>query len=244
MQFSRVRRFPCDLTFLLVRTNLVPLAIALIAGAGTLLGKTILHGCIAATAKLDAPEHATLLKLYQELHAAPELSFHEEKTSTRLAGEMRTLGFEVTEKIGGWGIVCVLKNGPGRTVLVRTDMDALPVRELTGLPFASTVRVKAADGTEVPVMHACGHDMHMTCWLGTAQWFAKHRDAWKGTLVFIGQPAEEMGGGLTVAGKIDVTVRVLDQNGNPMGAQTDQAQILRALGNQAKTTYGTPAMSR
>jgi hippurate hydrolase len=149
----------------------------------------------AAVAKLEAPEHGMLLKLYQELHAAPELSFHEEKTSARLAAEMRGLGFEVTEKVGGWGIVCVLKNGPGRTVLVRTDMDALPVRELTGLPFASTVRVKAADGAEVPVMHACGHDMHMTCWLGTAGWFAKHRDAWQGTLVFIGQPAEEMGGG-------------------------------------------------
>lgn len=149
----------------------------------------------ALTAGLSPDDHASLRKLYEELHAAPELSFHEEHTSKRLAAEMRGAGFEVTEKVGGWGIVCVLKNGAGRTVLVRTDMDALPVRELTGLPFASTVRVKDETGVDVPVMHACGHDMHMACWTGTARWFSRNRDKWKGTLVFIGQPAEEKGGG-------------------------------------------------
>lgn len=154
-----------------------------------------LAGAKAASAPMAEEEHSFLRKLYEELHAAPELSFREEKTSQRLAAELRSLGLEVTEKVGGWGVVGVLKNGPGRTVLVRTDMDALPVREMTGLPFASKVRVKDDDGAEVPVMHACGHDMHMACWTGTVRWFAKNKDAWKGTLVFIGQPAEEKGGG-------------------------------------------------
>jgi amidohydrolase len=149
----------------------------------------------AISTELSPDDHASLRKLYEALHEAPELSFHEEKTSERLAAEMRAAGFEVTEKVGGWGIVCVLKNGEGRTVLVRTDMDALPVREMTGLPFASKVRVKDADGTEVPVMHACGHDMHMACWTGTGRWFARNKSKWNGTLVFIGQPAEERGGG-------------------------------------------------
>ena len=150
---------------------------------------------IILSSKLTEEERARLRKLYEELHAAPELSFNEEKTSRRLAQELREIGFTVTEKVGGWGVVGVLKNGEGRTVLVRTDMDALPVRELTGLPFASQVRVKDADGTDVPVMHACGHDMHMTCWTGTARWFVDNKTKWQGTLVFIGQPAEEKGGG-------------------------------------------------
>ncbi|MEZ0276036.1 MAG: amidohydrolase [Roseimicrobium sp.] len=150
---------------------------------------------IVLSAKLSDEEHARLRKLYEELHAAPELSFHEEKTSQRMAKELREIGFAVTEKVGGWGVVGVLKNGEGRTVLVRTDMDALPVRELTGLSFASKVRVKDADGTDVPVMHACGHDMHMACWTGTARWFVENKTKWQGTLVFIGQPAEEKGGG-------------------------------------------------
>ena len=150
---------------------------------------------VAVAVEVSADDHSYLRKLYEELHVAPELSFHEEKTSQRLAKEIRAEGFEVTEKVGGWGIVGVLKNGAGRTVLVRTDMDALPVRELTGLPYASKVRVKDDDGADVPVMHACGHDMHMACWTGTAQWFSRNRDKWKGTLVFIGQPAEEKGGG-------------------------------------------------
>ncbi|MEQ1859757.1 MAG: amidohydrolase [Chthoniobacteraceae bacterium] len=146
------------------------------------------------TTRVDA-EMASLEKLYRELHAAPELSFHEVKTAARMAAEVRALGWEVTEKIGGHGVVAVLKNGPGPTILVRADMDALPVPERTGLPFASKVRVKDESGVEVPVMHACGHDVHMTCWVGTARVLTKLRDRWKGTLVFIAQPAEEKGGG-------------------------------------------------
>jgi hippurate hydrolase len=174
------------------------LALIALGTAAFWIGTTEAAAPIAAAAistELSPDDHASLRKLYEELHQAPELSFHEENTSKRLAAEMRATGFEVTEKFGGWGIVCVLKNGEGRTVLVRTDMDALPVRELTGLPFASTVRVKGEGGVEVPVMHACGHDMHMACWTGTARWFARNRGKWKGTLVFIGQPAEEKGGG-------------------------------------------------
>jgi hippurate hydrolase len=132
-----------------------------------------------------------LLALYKELHAAPELSLHEEKTSARLANEMRALGYRVTEKVGGYGVVCVLENGPGRTVLVRCDMDALPVEEKTGLPYASRVRA-TRDGKDVPVMHACGHDMHMCVWLGAAAALAGTKDSWKGKLVFIAQPAEEV----------------------------------------------------
>jgi hippurate hydrolase len=132
-----------------------------------------------------------LLALYKELHAAPELSLHEEKTSARLANEMRALGYHVTEKVGGFGVVAVLENGPGRTVLVRCDMDALPVEEKTGLAYSSHVRAQK-DGKDVPVMHACGHDMHMSVWLGAAGVLASTKDAWKGKLVFIAQPAEEV----------------------------------------------------
>jgi hippurate hydrolase len=133
--------------------------------------------------------------LYRHLHANPELSFQEERTAARLAAEMRELGFTVTEKFGGHGIVCVLKNGSGPTVLVRTDMDALPIVERTGLPYASKVRVRDAEGKDVGVMHACGHDMHMTCWVGTARVLASLKERWQGTLIFIGQPAEERGSG-------------------------------------------------
>jgi len=142
-----------------------------------------------------AQEKESLLSLYRELHAAPELSFQEENTSRRMAKEMRAAGFEVTEKVGKWGVVAVLRNGKGKTILVRTDMDGLPVREITGLPFASKARGKTDDGKEVSVMHACGHDVHMSCWVGVARVLASMKDRWQGTLVFIAQPAEERLGG-------------------------------------------------
>ncbi len=150
---------------------------------------------VAAVERRLENEAASLDALYRHLHAHPELSFHEEQTSRRMAEELRACGFEITEKVGGWGVVGVLRNGPGRTVLVRADMDALPVRELTGLPFASRVRGTDDSGKEVPVMHACGHDVHMTCWTGAARVLAAERGRWQGTLVFIAQPAEERGGG-------------------------------------------------
>lgn len=144
-------------------------------------------------------EIASLVATYKTLHAAPELSHYEEKTSAFLAKELRALGYSVTERIGkysrpewiGYGVVGVLKNGAGPTVLVRADMDALPVEEKTGLPYASRVRVKNDAGQEVGVMHACGHDIHVTSLVGTAKLLAGLKDRWRGTLVLVGQPAEE-----------------------------------------------------
>jgi hippurate hydrolase len=142
-----------------------------------------------------ASEAARLEKLYKFLHVHPELSFQEEQTAGAMAKEMTRLGFDVTPKVAGHGVVAVLKNGPGPTVLVRTDMDALPVTETTALPYASKVRVRDKEGRDVGVMHACGHDMHMTCWVGVARVLTALKNQWQGTLVMIAQPAEEVGGG-------------------------------------------------
>jgi hippurate hydrolase len=136
-----------------------------------------------------------LFDLYKDLHANPEISFQEKKTATKIAGQLKTLGFDVTENFGGFGIVGVLKNGVGPCVMVRTDLDALPVEEQTGLPYASKVRTKDETGKEVSVMHACGHDVHMTVFTGVAQTMVYLKESWKGTIVLIGQPAEERSGG-------------------------------------------------
>ena len=136
-----------------------------------------------------------LQTLYQNLHAHPELSFHEEKTSAQIAAAWRAAGYEVTPNVGGFGVVAVLRNGAGPTVLLRTETDALPVTEQTGLPFASTVTTKDEAGNSVGVMHACGHDIHMTALVGTAELLAQLTNRWHGTLVLIAQPAEERGGG-------------------------------------------------
>ena len=136
-----------------------------------------------------------LTALYTHLHKNPELSFHEDATAKRVAEELRKAGVEVTTGVGKLGVVGVLKNGPGPTLLLRSDMDALPVKELTGLPYASLATTVDGDGKTVSVMHACGHDIHMTCLVGTARWLASHKDQWKGSILFIGQPAEEMIGG-------------------------------------------------
>ncbi|MAY77452.1 amidohydrolase [Citromicrobium sp. WPS32] len=140
----------------------------------------------------DMPE---LMELYRDLHANPELSFEEDETAAKLAARMRKLGFEVTEGVGKTGVVAVMENGQGPTVLIRADMDGLPVVEQTGLPFASTVKATPATGVETGVMHACGHDTHMTAWIGAAQQLVDHKDEWSGTLVMILQPAEEVGEG-------------------------------------------------
>lgn len=135
--------------------------------------------------------------LYFDLHRHPELSMHEQRTAAALAAVLRELHFEVTEHVGGTGIVGVLRNGQGPVVLLRTELDALPVEEKTGLPFASTDRATDAAGHEVAVMHACGHDAHMAAWTATARVMASTRDRWRGTLILIGQPAEEDGDGAT-----------------------------------------------
>ena len=129
--------------------------------------------------------------LYLDLHQNPELSSHETQTAAKLAKPLRDLGYNVTEHVGGTGIVAILKNGPGPTVMLRTELDALPVEEKTGLPYASKIHAKDDSGRDVPVMHACGHDVHMSSLIGTATIMAHRKDSWHGTLMLIGQPAEE-----------------------------------------------------
>jgi hippurate hydrolase len=138
---------------------------------------------------------APLVELYQHLHRNPELSMQEDKTAARLAEELRAIGAKVTTGVGGHGVVGVLENGPGNVLMIRADMDALPVAEETGVPYASKVRALDPRGATVPVMHACGHDIHMTNLIGVARYLAAHRDRWRGTVVFLCQPAEELGGG-------------------------------------------------
>jgi amidohydrolase len=167
----------------------------------------VLCGILMATATFaqQGPEPlidrdiASFVAVYKKLHAAPELSHYELKTSEFLAEELRSFGYDVTEHIGkydrpewvGYGVVALMKNGNGPTVIVRTELDALPIEEKTGLPYASTVRTKDDASRDVSVMHACGHDIHMTCLLGTAKVLARLKEQWTGTLVFVGQPAEE-----------------------------------------------------
>jgi amidohydrolase len=133
--------------------------------------------------------------LYLDLHEHPELSGHETETAAKLAGKLKAAGYEVTEQIGGTGVVAVLKNGNGPTIMLRTELDALPVEERTGLPYASKVHAKDDAGRDVAVMHACGHDVHMASLLGTAEIMARSKNGWHGTLILIGQPAEETIGG-------------------------------------------------
>jgi amidohydrolase len=142
-----------------------------------------------------ASEVPQLTQLYESLHQTPELSFQEEKTSARIAGLLREAALTVTEQVGGHGVVGVLENGAGKTLLLRSDMDALPVVEETELPYASQVKAHDDRGATVGVMHACGHDMHMTNLVGAVRYLASHRDLWQGTLVAIFQPAEERGAG-------------------------------------------------
>jgi hippurate hydrolase len=139
-----------------------------------------------------AAEFPSLRALYEHLHAHPELSFMEVNTAALMAKELRALGIEVTEKVGRMGVVGVLRNGPGPTVLLRTDMDGLPLKETTGVPYASTAIVKDMQGREQPSMHACGHDVHMTSLIGAARTLVALRSRWSGTIVFVAQPAEEI----------------------------------------------------
>jgi hippurate hydrolase len=135
-------------------------------------------------AKLDA--------LYIDLHKNPELSMKEEKTAARLATELKALGYQVTTGVGGTGVVGVLKNGAGPTVLLRTELDGLPIEEKTGLPHASTAKAVDLNGKTHPVMHACGHDIHMAGWIGAAALLGRHKNLWRGTVVMVGQPGEEI----------------------------------------------------
>ena len=165
--------------------RLIPVALL---PASLFAADAALKSAITAQVAADYPQ---LDAFYKDLHATPELSLAEEQTSVKVAAQLRTAGFEVTEKFGGFGVVAVLKNGAGPTVLIRCDLDALPVQEETGLAYASTVHAKDYTGRDVPVMHACGHDIHMTCLVGTARALATVRNRWAGTLILVGQPAEE-----------------------------------------------------
>ncbi len=140
--------------------------------------------------QLIAQMYPQLRGIYEDLHANPELGFQETRTAAKLAAEMRKLGFEVTEGIGKTGLVAIYRNGAGPTVMVRTELDALPMEEKTGLPYASKAKAQY-NGKESFVAHSCGHDMHMTSWLGTAQALLGLKKQWKGTLMFVAQPSEE-----------------------------------------------------
>jgi hippurate hydrolase len=161
----------------------------------TLAGPAAATGLLPGSDRQIDSAYPSVEALYLDLHQHPELSFQEHETARKLAERVRALGYEVTTGVGGTGLVALLRNGPGPTVMLRTEMDALPVKEKTGLPFASTVVAKGAAGEPVPVMHACGHDLHMAAWYGTAQLMAKNRQNWSGTLMLVGQPAEETGAG-------------------------------------------------
>jgi hippurate hydrolase len=188
------RRFP-----MLLGSRLAVLACSLALSLSLALVPEAVRAAEPDLKGMTERELPSLVKLYQELHAAPELSRLEAKTSARLAQELRDAGYDVTERVGkyfvkswtGYGVVAVMKNGPGPTLLVRADMDALPVEEKTGLPYASKVRMKNEAGVEMPVMHACGHDIHVASLVGVARLMARMKDRWSGTLLLIGQPAEE-----------------------------------------------------
>jgi hippurate hydrolase len=162
---------------------------------------SVLGASAASQAQRDAVQsqierqYADLENLYRHLHSHPELSLLEEQTGLRLGSELANAGYSVTQNVGGHGVVAVLKNGTGPIILLRTDLDALPVKEDTGAAYASSVKTADDKGVEVPVMHACGHDVHITTLVGTARVLAALKDQWRGTLVLIGQPAEERGRG-------------------------------------------------
>ena len=156
---------------------------------------SILFIFIVSTSSLQADNKLDLVNLYKELHANPELSFKEEKTSNKLANILMSLGLEVTENFGGYGVVALFRNGEGKTIMLRADMDGLPVEELTGAPYASRTKSVNQVGDEVFTMHACGHDIHMTSLIGTVINLLEKKDKWQGTLLINLQPAEEVSGG-------------------------------------------------
>ena len=159
-----------------------------IAFAAMTIPTTANAAALTEAVRADMPK---LMELYRDLHANPELSMQEARTPSKLAAEMRKLGFKVTEKVGKTGVVAMMENGPGPVLMIRADMDALPVTEETGLPFASKVRTTTAEGVETGVMHACGHDTHVSAWLGTARRMAAMKQQWSGTLMMVLQPGEE-----------------------------------------------------
>jgi hippurate hydrolase len=198
-------------------------------------------------AEIDA-YYPELQTLYQDLHRHPELGFQEVQTSAKLAARLKALGYDVTTGVGRTGIVALLRNGAGPTVMLRTELDALPVAEKTGAAFASTVVTKNLAGAMVPVMHACGHDLHMTAWTGTAKWMVEHRQQWHGTLMLVGQPAEETVSGaetmlkdglFTRFPKPDYILGLHDDDSMPAGTIGFHPGPFRAISiSPALTLYG------
>ncbi|HMI36467.1 MAG TPA: amidohydrolase, partial [Steroidobacteraceae bacterium] len=186
--------------------------------------------------------------LYRDLHQHPELGFHEVRTAETLATRLKALGYEVTTGVGKTGIVAMLRNGPGPVVMLRTELDALPVEEKTGLAFASKETTRNEAGEMVPVAHACGHDLHMAGWIGTAQVMAARRAGWHGTLMLVGQPAEETAGGAATMladglfskfPKPDFAIGVHDENTLPSGQVGYHAGYFRASADALEVTiYG------
>ena len=170
------------------------LVLAALLGLADAASAADVAGTRAIIARAFDAQYSHIEALYKDIHSHPELGFQETRTAARLAAEMRALGYEVTEGIGKTGIVALYKNGPGPTVMVRTELDALPMPEKTGLPYASTARQIWRDA-ETPVAHSCGHDIHMAVWVAVAKTLIDMKDQWSGTLMFIAQPAEEGGGG-------------------------------------------------
>jgi len=196
---------------------------------------------LAASVERQLP---ALTETYKHLHRSPELSRHEEQTSAFLVGELRKLGYAVTEHVGkyedgtqAFGVVAVLENGPGPRLLIRTDMDALPVDEKTGLDYASTVKTTNVQGQHVGVMHACGHDLHMTVLLGTARELAARKSRWHGTVMLIGQPAEEVVQGASAL----MTDRLYDRFGRPDFVLSEHDDPAHAAGTVA--LKGGPMMA-
>ena len=198
---------------------------------------------------LVVPEFATLQPkleaLYRDLHQHPELAFHEVRTAGNLATRLKALGYEVTTGVGKTGIVALLRNGPGPVIMLRTELDALPVEEKTGLAFASTATMRNDDGVTVPLAHACGHDLHMTGWLGTATVMAGRKDRWHGTLMLVGQPAEEIFGGASAMladglfsrfPKPDIVIGIHDEPTLPSGQVGFHAGFFRASADTIEVT--------
>ncbi|MDB5937062.1 MAG: peptidase [Massilia sp.] len=182
---------------------------------------------------------------YQDLHRHPELAFNEHLTAAKLAERAKALGFEVTTGIGGTGVVAIMRNGPGPTVMLRTELDALPVLEKTGLAYASTVTAKNAAGEAIPVAHACGHDLHMSAWFGSAKLMADNRKQWSGTLMLVGQPAEETVSGATAMikdglftrfPKPDYALSMHDDASGPSGVIMYHAGAFRASSDVVNIT--------
>ena len=197
-----------------------------------------------AAAQIEAI-YPAIEALYIDLHKNPELAFQETQTAAKLAAHAKALGFDVTTGVGGTGVVAVMKNGSGPTVMLRTELDALPVEEKTGLPYASTVKTTNASGQLVPVMHACGHDLHMAAWNGAARLMAENRYCWQGTLVMVGQPAEEGGAGASAMLKDglftrfprpDFALSLHDDDTMPAGTIGYRPGLFRAMSDNVTIT--------